>query len=100
MENEINVELNKIINSGITENELTIAKKRIIADLIYIKDSPIQASRSLGSLLSTGFSLKDIEAWPNNIQRVSLDDINSITSAFLKSAPNAVGVLLPQGGEE
>ena len=100
VENAINVELNKIINSGITENELTIAKKRIIADLIYIKDSPIQASRSLGSLLSTGFSLRDIEDWPNNIQQVSLDDINSITSAFLKSAPNAVGVLLPQGGEE
>ena len=100
VENEINVELNKIINSGITENELTIAKKRIVADLIYIKDSPIQASRLLGSLLSTGFSLKDIEDWPNNIQQVSLGDINSIMSAFLKSAPNAVGVLLPQGGEE
>ena len=97
IESQLNQELDKVIKNGFSAEELEIAKRRINANLVYLRDSPIQAARTLGSLMVVGMSLEEIESWPNKVKSIELEEVNSVTADFLNSAPSAIGILLPDG---
>ncbi|MBT6961213.1 MAG: insulinase family protein, partial [Rhodospirillaceae bacterium] len=74
------------------------AKPRLQAEVIYAKDSPTSAARTVGALLAVGMTLDEIEAWPERVSDVSTEQVNAAARALLTEAPTGTGVLLPEGG--
>ena len=97
LESKIDEQLNLLVNEGVTEEEVEVSKMRLKSEIIYAKDSPIQVAQTIGSLLSVGMSLEDIESWPNRISEVRVEQVNEIARRIFTDSGNATGILLPKG---
>ena len=101
-------ELRLLIKDGVTEEELTNAINRMRDKAIYARDSLTGPAMVIGYGLSTGQSLKDIEYWPYDIEKVSAEQIQDVAATYLSpdkisKHPPVSGYLLPkteQGNEE
>ena len=85
-----------VIENGITEKELQDAKRDILASLAFARDgnnSSVMTFTRLGS----GFSVEDIENWPNHINAVTLEQVHDAAKAVLADNPVAVMTVYPQG---
>ncbi len=81
--------------NGITDKELTRAKKLYMADYIYESDSQSQLARRYGWALVVGRSLKDIEEWPERISKVTKEDIQNVARKYFDMRNSVTGRLLP-----
>ena len=99
LETKIDEQLNLIVNEGVTEEEVEVSKMRLKSEIIYAKDSPMQVAQTIGSLLSVGMSLEDIESWPNRISEVRVDQVNEIARRIFTESASATGILLPKGDD-
>ena len=94
----LEAEIEKVLAEGIPTSDVTRAKKRLDAQLVYAKDSPNNAARTVGALLAVGLSLQEIEAWPERIEQVTAEQVNGAAHRLFNEAPSGTGVLLPKGG--
>ena len=88
----IRQELKKVIETGITEEELARAKRSMIADAIYAQDSQQSLARIFGSALATGQSVETVQNWPAQLEAVTLADVQNAARTFL-SGPPVIGEL-------
>jgi zinc protease len=51
-------------------------------------------------MLTTGLTTDDIEAWPDRIRAVTVDQINAAARRVLVDDASVTGVLLPQTPEQ
>jgi zinc protease len=93
-------EIDRLLADGVTEAELERVKQRIRANLIYARDSVAGIARWYGSMLTTGLTTDDIEAWPDRIEAVTVDQINAAARQVLVDDTSVTGVLLPQAPEQ
>ncbi len=103
----IDNELRKIINDGISVKELSESIMRMQNNAIYARDSLTGPAMIIGYSLITGSSLDDIEHWPQQIESVTIEQIQEVTRKYLNpdvpyKTPPIDGVLLPKatGGNE
>ena len=68
----------------------------MVNETIFAQDSLYMGMRIFGSSLSTGYSLKDIINWPNDIQKVSQKDLQNIFLSFFDLNKSVTGLLLPK----
>jgi len=94
----LEAEIEKVLAEGIPTSDVARAKKRLGAQLVYAKDSPNNAARTVGALLAVGLSIQDIEAWPGRIEQVTAEQVNRAAHRLFNEAPSGTGVLLPKGG--
>ena len=99
---EIN-EFRKILKSEIVEalNSLNLEKlqhikRRMLADLVYLKDNPEDAAYIVGMLASLGLKLEDINSYEDGLRNVKLRDVKVVVKKMLEKLPFAEGVLLPE----
>lgn len=97
LEDALEADLKELVENGLTEDEVARAKTRLRAEVIYAKDSPTSAAQAVGSLLSVGMTLEQIEEWPDRVADVTLEQVNAAARALFTDAPNGTGVLLPKG---
>ncbi len=88
----IRQELKKVIENGITEDELERAKRSMIASAIYAQDSQQSLARIFGSALTTGQSVEDVQNWPGQLSAVTLADVQAVARNYL-SGPPVIGEL-------
>lgn len=81
--------------ANLTEQELEKAKRKMLADLVYVNDNPNDAAYWVGYMMANGFSLEDVENYANKIKNVSLDGVQKAYENLLK-APVVFGLLLPE----
>jgi zinc protease len=93
--------LEDIRNNGVTEIELTRAKKSLLADYVYESDNQASLARRYGWGVAVGRSVKDIENWPTAIAKVSQDDVKRVADDYLDLRRSVTGYLVPDevGGE-
>ncbi len=97
VEAAVRKELARIVDDGVTEDELAFAKKRLQAEAVYARDQLDSGPRILGTALATGQTVEDIESWPERIEAVSLEQVNAAAKAVLASDKQSVtGLLLPE----
>ena len=87
--------LHEIEKKIISSDELTKVKKRLVNETIFAQDSLYMGMRIFGSSLSTGYSLKDITDWPNDIQKVSINDLQNILLKIFDLNKSVTGYLMP-----
>ena len=87
MERLIEVELKKLIETGVTEDEVARARNSMIASAIYAQDSQSGLARLFGGALTTGQTLEDVQTWPSQVQAVTPEDVVDAARTYLASMP-------------
>lgn len=99
LEQAFEEELRLIAGSGITRDELALAKERLKAKAVYARDSLTGPAMIVGRALTTGASLEDVENWPQMIDAISLEHVNAAAAKYLNpdenGPPQVTGYLLP-----
>jgi zinc protease len=95
VEAEIDAVIAEIRENGVTAAELERAKASYIADYIYESDNQMTLARRYGWGLAIGRSISQMEAWPNDIAKVSLDDMKTAAAAYLDAKRSVTGLLIP-----
>ena len=89
-------EIAALLEHGVSEEEVTAAKRRLSANAIYARDSLSTAPRVFGRALTTGSTVEDVEAWPTRIDAVTADDVDAAARAVLQDKRSVTGALLPE----
>ena len=92
---EIDVQIALLLDEGITERELARAKKRLIDSAVFARDSIGGPARVLGEALTAGQTVADVEAWPDRIRGVTVDQVNTAARQTLDKNRSTTGILLP-----
>ncbi|MCL4768694.1 MAG: insulinase family protein [Hyphomicrobiaceae bacterium] len=95
VESAIDAVLADIVKNGVTEAELDRAKKAYLAEYIYESDNQSTLARRYGWALVAGRTVEDIEAWPERISKVKLEDVKKAAARYLDARRSVTGTLLP-----
>lgn len=80
-------ELKRLLEDGVTQEEVDRAKRSMIASSIYAQDSQSGLARLFGSALTTGQSVEDVQTWPAQVQAVTPEDVLIAARTYLSGLP-------------
>lgn len=95
VEKAIDAEIAELISNGVTDKELEQAKKRYLRGIIFARDNADGMANAYGSALATGSTVADVQAWPQRLEAVTADDIQTVARRYLESPRSVTGYLLP-----
>ena len=87
--------LAELTETGVTQEELDRARNAFIADFVYTTDSQSRMARHYGWRVATGQSVADVEAWPDRLKRVTVEDVREVARKYLVEKNSVTGYLLP-----
>jgi zinc protease len=96
LEAAIDAELRRLLEQGVTADEVRRAAQRMQAAAIYSQDSLNGPANIIGAALATGRSLDDVAAWPERIGAVTPAEVEAAARAVLVERNSATGILLPE----
>jgi zinc protease len=95
LEAALEAEAAKLLKDGVTPEEVATAKKRMLTEQAYARDSLSGPANALGMALATGQSIDDVESWPVRIDTVTAEQVNAAARAVLGKTNHVTGLLLP-----
>ncbi len=84
----------ELIEKGVTDEELTRAKHRMIAGALYAQDSHAALANVFGQALATGESVEDVQDWLNRINAVTADQVIAAARNYLDLRRSVTGYLV------
>jgi zinc protease len=96
LETAVEAEIAKLRENGVRTEEVARAKKRMQAEAVYARDSLGAGARVLGSALAAGGTIEEIEAWPERIGAVTVEQVNEAARAILVEPRSVTGLLLAE----
>ena len=102
-EDSLRTAVDRILSDGITEDEVTRAITRLQDAAVTALDSLSGPANQIGRALTVGIPLSEIEAWPDRIGAVTVDQVNDALRDVLAGEGEVVGRLLTaqdQGADE
>jgi zinc protease len=96
LEIALHAEIQRAVADGFTETEVQKAKKRMIAEATYARDSVRHPAYLVGMALATGQELADVETWPDQIAAITPAQVNAAVREVLNTENFITGVLLPE----
>ncbi len=94
----VDAEIARIVEGGITEKELESAKNRFLRSVIFASDNQSAMANLYGATLATGGTVKEIEAWPDKIRAVRVEQVKAAAAKYLAVDHSVTGYLLPPAG--
>ncbi|WP_169567733.1 M16 family metallopeptidase [Sneathiella limimaris] len=88
--------INDVLEKGVTESELSEAKDRMLAAAIYARDDLNGAANLFGRALTSGVKMQDIVNWPEQISKVTQEDILRAARKVFDERTSVVGKLMPE----
>ncbi|MAQ71381.1 MAG: peptidase M16 [Alphaproteobacteria bacterium] len=97
LENAFISELEKLVEDGLNEGELSESKTRLKNAAIYARDSLGGPARIIGGSLATGSTLDEVETWPEQIMSITEEDIITTARNYLipGQSNTVTGTLVP-----
>lgn len=95
VEKAMEAEITKLLRDGVTADEVERAKTRLKREAIFARDSLQGPAYAFGQALTTGQTVEDVEAWPERIGAVTVEQVNAAARAVLAADNHATGILLP-----
>jgi zinc protease len=93
----IDGEIAAMIKDGVTDQEVTTAKQRLVGQATLMRDSVMGPAQILGETLAIGETVDAVETWPDRINAVTVQDVDDAVKAIL-TQPATTGELLPLQG--
>ena len=100
LENEIFNEINNIQKSGVTDEQLKVAKNIIERDTYYSRESVSNIANEIGYTYVTTDDIKYYETYLDNIKKVTADEVKHAANKYLGKDKSAVSVVLPRNMKE
>ena len=98
LEAALDAELRRLLEQGVTEDEVARAKTRLRAAAIYARDSLQGGARALGTAIVTGTGIEQVESWPQRIAAVTAAQVTAAARAVLREERSVTGILSPKPG--
>ena len=93
--------LSDYAHNGFSDEDIDVAKKRMIAASIYARDSLRTPAYLFGQSLTIGLSINDVEFWRDRIQTIDKEYIDETFKTFIYSpkppAAPIESILMPEG---
>jgi zinc protease len=89
-------EVTALARDGVTETEADDARRIFLAQAAYNDDNPQSRARNYGSGIALGMTVAEINAWNDDVARVTRADINRVADKYIAKAEPVIGVLLPK----
>jgi zinc protease len=99
LEAAIEAEIARLLKDGVSADEVARAKKRMQADAVYARDSLGAGARVLGAALASGQTIEDVEAWPERIGAVTVEQVHAAARAVFEDRNTVTGLLLAEKSE-
>jgi zinc protease len=98
IERAIDDEIGKVLKDGVTDQEVTDAKRRLEIAAVKSRDSLSGAATLVATRIADGSTLAEIQSWPDRVGAVTAADV--VAAARLVLVPNnsATGILQPKPG--
>jgi len=96
LEQGIDKVIAELLEKGVSDDELNLAKRGLIAGAVFARDSVGASARIFGEALTTGGSVEDVEAWPERIGAVAAEDVLAAARKVLDLRRSVTGSLLPK----
>lgn len=96
IEAEIDLLIADIVKNGVTEAELKRAKNSLSAEYIYGIDSQSTLARRYGWAAVVGQGIADVESWPDDISKVTVEQVRQAAAKHLLMKQSVTGYLIPE----
>ena len=96
IEELVEAEIRKLLDRGVTDDEVRTAIVRLQDQSVYARDSINGPARVLGGAVAIGMTIEDVETWPERIGAVTRDAVNAAARAVLRIDHSVTGILLPE----
>jgi zinc protease len=96
LEQGVRRELEKIVNSGVSEEELKRVKAQVIASQVYQRDSTFFQALQIGSLESVGYPAATIDVMLQKLQQVTAAQVQEVAKKYFNDDSLTVATLDPQ----
>ena len=93
----LDAEIARIAESGPTEDELDRVKRVLRANRIFAQDSQSSQARLYGAALAMGFSVEDVQGWPDVVESVTAEDVAAAARDELIRVRSVTGRLTRNG---
>ena len=93
-------QMKKVLDGGVTADEVERAQNRLLASAIYSQDSLGSGPRLYGSILSTGGTIGDIDAWPQRIAAVRPEQVVAAARHVWRDEGAVTSLLSPAEGSK
>lgn len=100
LEQALRGEIEKIVKTGVTTEELARVKAQVIAGHVYQRDSIFSQAMQIGRLESIGLSYRDIDTILEKIKMITAEQIVEVTKKYLIDDNLTVAILDPQPLEQ
>jgi len=97
LEQAVLVEMERLRNEPVTDEELKKAQNQVLAQTVYRRDAPSFIGYYLAWWEIEGNGWQNINDYPEAIQRVTKDDITKVAQKYFVKNNRTVGYLLPVG---
>lgn len=96
VEAAIDAEIARLLKDGVTAEEVAGAKQRLKDAAIFARDNLRTGAMSIGTALTTGRTVADVENWPDRIGAVTVADVNAAARYVFRIDRSVTGTLLPK----
>jgi zinc protease len=88
-----------LVAKGVTDDELSRAKRRIVATAIYAQDDQMALAKLFGEALATGHSIADVQDWLSRIDGVTAEQVVAAAKDYLDLRRSVTGYLVGAPGD-
>ena len=97
VEAAVEQEVARLLEEGVTDEEIERAKTVIVAGAVYARDNQRTMAYAYGEGLMTGMSVEEIHGWPDRVREVTKEDVLEAAKSVLAGTHSVTGELLPGG---
>ena len=98
IESAVGGQLGKLIDEGVSPEDVERAQNQILAAAIYSQDSLASGPRTYAATLAIGGTVADIDAWPQRISAVTPTDVIAAARHVWRPEGLVTAMLTPQAG--
>ena len=100
LEQALNDEIKRLIEEGVTEDELARVRAQVVASHVYQRDSIFSQAMQIGRLEGVGLSHRSLDTMLEKLQAVTTEQVREVAKKFFKEDSLTVAVLDPQPLEQ
>ena len=97
LEAAVDAEVDAMLDTGPTAEELERSKSRMIADFVYAQDNQSQLVRLYGASLATGSTVRAVLERPERLRAVTAEQVRDVARRYLDKRRSVTGYLVKDG---
>jgi zinc protease len=94
VEAEIDAVIGTVAAEGITDDELSVARTKLISEAVYAQDSQAALARWYGAAITSGMTVEKTQTWTDRIAKVTADEVRDAARNWLDKRRSVTGYLL------